>query len=232
MKRIFIGIAAAALALSLAGCGSTSGAAASADAGGTNQNVGQTAQEPRNMTGEGALDWDGREFGEPYPDWVKVVKKPASLRKLPEFDGYQVIGVAETGQDRDLVFADIKARKALAEFSTRIKASVKTEAEAGLRGDKEADEGTAAKVTEDLVRAVSNKTFSGLEEISTFWVLVRTATGGTEYRCYALYGMNDDLYERQVSKVIDVVKSQALTEEEQTLLDKLDAMTWELELED
>ncbi len=207
MKRFSLFVAAVSLSLLLAGCGSTS-------------QVSKTSS----VASEVPLDWQGREFGVGIPSWAQDLGtgNKNKLKKHPEAEGKKLFALHGEGQDRDLIFSDIGTRRAFGEIAREIETHVRTTGKSGISGNKDSSEGTSAKVTEELAIAFSRATFSGLEELETFWTLVRRADGKTEYRCYALYGMEEELYKKQVHDIVDKVKSQSRTPEELSLLERLD----------
>ena len=204
MKKIFIVAATCVLASALlVGCGSTT-----------------EATKAQSVAKNAPLDWQGREFGKEIPDWVSSVAENEirDLEKLPDAKSKKLICVTGQGQDRDLIAIDADTRSAYAALSASIRSSVFSSLKAGMQGSKERDENV--KAAEQLAQNVSSAEFSGFEKLRSFWTLVDTANGGTEYHYYALFGIESESLKKQI--VESAKKNPSTTPEEAALLEKID----------
>ena len=203
-SRLVNGFAAAVAAAVLAGCASTS----------------PVKNEVKSAGAPVPIDWQGAEFGDPIPEWVKAVSNSDKevLMRLPEMEGKIPFLATGMGQDLDILKTWVDTNDAAGEISKSIRTTVDTEAGTNLHGNK--DKETSAKMAKALVTAVSKAQFSGFMKERSFWTQVRKPDDGkTEYRYYVLYSIERENLAHQ----IDVALGDIAVEnpEEQKLLDEI-----------
>ena len=182
-----------------------------------------TTSPVKNEVKSGAqiIDWQGSELGRAVPEWVNAVNNSdkAAFAKLPEMEGKIPFSVTGTGKDRDLLKIWVDTNDAQAALSKLIQENVTATAETGTRGNKDADDGAAKKMTQAITTVFSNTQFSGFAKERDFWTQVRRPDGETEYRYYVLYSIGQENLTRQIDVALGKISVE--NEKEQELLNDM-----------
>mgnify|MGYP006916221836 CR=1 FL=1 len=194
----------------LASCGTTAAVAP--------QPAAQPVQEAPQPKGAQLVDWQGSEFGDPVPDWVRwsAAQNYELLETLSDSDakGKTLLAVEGYGQDRDLLAVWVETDRASAQLSNRITQTITTDAGTKLSGNKDADD-ARLKMVQACVGQFSQSTFSGFSRLRTFWTQNRRAAdGGLEYRYYALFGIDKALLQEQIAAAMGKVEAKTAEEKD------------------
>lgn len=162
-----------------------------------------------------AIDWQGAEFGDPIPDWVRAVanRDYELLSNLPEMNGKVAMAFSGEGQDRDLLEIWVDTNDASAQMVRQIQQTVTNTAGTLASGNKDNSE-SARKMAESVTGVWSQATISGFAKMRDFWTQVQLADGSTEYRYYTLYGIDQENLEYQIDTVMGKIKAETEAEEE------------------
>lgn len=211
MKKILlVAVAVLASAILVTGCGSTATVAKSETA----------KEEVVHGIGDGVpvqVNYQGKNVGKKIPGWVSA-EDEAEIASLPIAQGKVVFPVESQGEDIDLTRVDAEGKGA-AEFARRIKMAVQTKGGSNVSGNKDERE-TAVKMAEEVTGFIAKTSFSGLEQIGSFWTLDKYSNGNLVYTYYVLFGMDEQLYKDQISGVFKKVN--ARTPEEQKALSEIE----------
>lgn len=161
------------------------------------------------------LDWQGAEFGDPIPDWVRAVanRDYELLSNLPEMNGKVAMAFSGEGQDRDLLEIWVDTNDASAQMVRQIQQTVTNTAGTLASGNKDNSE-SARKMAESVTGIWSQASISGFAKMRDFWTQVQLADGSTEYRYYTLYGIDKENLEYQIDTVMGKIKAETEAEEE------------------
>ena len=161
------------------------------------------------------LDWQGAEFGDPIPDWVRAVanRDYELLSNLPEMSGKVPMAFSGEGQDRDLLEIWVDTNDASAQMVRQIQQTVTNTAGTLASGNKDNSE-SARKMAESVTGVWSQASISGFAKMRDFWTQVQLADGSTEYRYYTLYGIEKENLEYQIDTVMGKIKAETEAEEE------------------
>lgn len=162
-----------------------------------------------------AIDWQGAEFGDPIPDWVRAVasRDYGLLSKLPEMSGKVPMAFSGEGQDRDLLEIWVDTNDASAQMVRQIQQTVTNTAGTLASGNKDNSE-SARKMAESVTGIWSQASISGFAKMRDFWTQVQLADGSKEYRYYTLYGIDQENLEYQIDTVMGKIKAETEAEEE------------------
>ena len=167
-----------------------------------------------------AIDWQGAEFGDPIPDWVRAVasRDYGLLSKLPEMSGkvpmaFSGEAFSGEGQDRDLLEIWVDTNDASAQMVRQIQQTVTNTAGTLASGNKDNSE-SARKMAESVTGIWSQASISGFAKMRDFWTQVQLADGSKEYRYYTLYGIDQENLEYQIDTVMGKIKAETEAEEE------------------
>lgn len=162
-----------------------------------------------------AIDWQGAEFGDPIPDWVRAVanRDYELLSNLPEMNGKVAMAFSGEGQDRDLLEIWVDTNDASAQMVRQIQQTVTNTAGTLASGNKDNSE-SARKMAESVTGIWSQASISGFAKMRDFWTQVQLADGSTEYRYYTLYGIDKENLEYQIDTVMGKIKAETEAEEE------------------
>lgn len=162
-----------------------------------------------------AIDWQGAEFGDPIPDWVRAVanRDYELLSNLPEMNGKVAMAFSGEGQDRDLLEIWVDTNDASAQMVHQIQQTVTNTAGTLASGNKDNSE-SARKMAESVTGVWSQASISGFAKMRDFWTQVQLADGSTEYRYYTLYGIDKENLEYQIDTVMGKIKAETEAEEE------------------
>lgn len=162
-----------------------------------------------------AIDWQGAEFGDPIPDWVRAVanRDYELLSNLPEMSGKVPMAFSGEGQDRDLLEIWVDTNDASAQMVRQIQQTVTNTAGTLASGNKDNSE-SARKMAESVTGIWSQASISGFAKMRDFWTQVQLADGSTEYRYYTLYGIDKENLEYQIDTVMGKIKAETEAEEE------------------
>lgn len=162
-----------------------------------------------------AIDWQGAEFGDPIPDWVRAVanRDYELLSNLPEMNEKVAMAFSGEGQDRDLLEIWVDTNDASAQMVRQIQQTVTNTAGTLASGNKDNSE-SARKMAESVTGIWSQASISGFAKMRDFWTQVQLADGSTEYRYYTLYGIDKENLEYQIDTVMGKIKAETEAEEE------------------
>lgn len=162
-----------------------------------------------------AIDWQGAEFGDPIPDWVRAVanRDYELLSNLPEMNGKVAMAFSGEGQDRDLLEIWVDTNDASAQMVRQIQQTVTNTAGTLASGNKDNSE-SARKMAESVTGIWSQASISCFAKMRDFWTQVQLADGSTEYRYYTLYGIDKENLEYQIDTVMGKIKAETEAEEE------------------
>lgn len=174
-----------------------------------------TTSETAAVVAPQAIDWQGAEFGDPIPDWVRAVanRDYELLSNLPEMSGKVAMAFSGEGQDRDLLEIWVDTNDASAQMVRQIQQTVTNTAGTLASGNKDNSE-SARKMAESVTGIWSQASISGFAKMRDFWTQVQLADGSTEYRYYTLYGINKENLEYQIDTVMGKIKAETEAEEE------------------
>lgn len=174
-----------------------------------------TTSETAAVVAPQAIDWQGAEFGDPIPDWVRAVanRDYELLSNLPEMNGKVAMAFSGEGQDRDLLEIWVDTNDASAQMVRQIQQTVTNTAGTLASGNKDNSE-SARKMAESVTGIWSQASISGFAKMRDFWTQVQLADGSTEYRYYTLYGINKENLEYQIDTVMGKIKAETEAEEE------------------
>ena len=174
-----------------------------------------TTSETAAVAAPQAIDWQGAEFGDPIPDWVRAVanRDYELLSNLPEMNGKVAMAFSGEGQDRDLLEIWVDTNDASAQMVRQIQQTVTNTAGTLASGNKDNSE-SARKMAESVTGIWSQASISGFAKMRDFWTQVQLADGSTEYRYYTLYGIDKENLEYQIDTVMGKIKAETEAEEE------------------
>lgn len=174
-----------------------------------------TTSETAAVVAPQAIDWQGAEFGDPIPDWVRAVanRDYELLSNLPEMNGKVAMAFSGEGQDRDLLEIWVDTNDASAQMVRQIQQTVTNTAGTLASGNKDNSE-SARKMAESVTGIWSQASISGFAKMRDFWTQVQLADGSTEYRYYTLYGIDKENLEYQIDTVMGKIKAETEAEEE------------------
>lgn len=174
-----------------------------------------TTSETATVAAPQAIDWQGAEFGDPIPDWVRAVvnRDYELLSNLPEMNGKVAMAFSGEGQDRDLLEIWVDTNDASAQMVRQIQQTVTNTAGTLASGNKDNSE-SARKMAESVTGIWSQASISGFAKMRDFWTQVQLADGSTEYRYYTLYGIDKENLEYQIDTVMGKIKAETEAEEE------------------
>lgn len=161
------------------------------------------------------LDWQGAEFGDPVPDWVRAVasRDYGLLSKLPEMSGKVPMAFSGEGQDRDLLEIWVDTNDASTQMVRQIQQTITNTAGTLASGNKDNSE-SVRKMAESVTGVWAQATISGFAKMRDFWTLVQLADSSKEYRYYTLYGIDKENLEYQIDTVMGKIKAETEAEEE------------------
>lgn len=161
------------------------------------------------------LDWQGAEFGDPVPDWVRTVasRDYGLLSKLPEMSGKVPMAFSGEGQDRDLLEIWVDTNDASTQMVRQIQQTITNTAGTLASGNKDNSE-SVRKMAESVTGVWAQATISGFAKMRDFWTLVQLADSSKEYRYYTLYGIDKENLEYQIDTVMGKIKAETEAEEE------------------
>lgn len=174
-----------------------------------------TTSETAAVVAPQAIDWQGAEFGDPIPDWVRAVanRDYELLSNLPEMSGKVAMAFSGEGQDRDLLEIWVDTNDASAQMVRQIQQTVTNTAGTLASGNKDNSE-SARKMAESVTGIWSQASISSFAKMRDFWTQVQLADGSTEYRYYTLYGIDKENLEYQIDTVMGKIKAETEAEEE------------------
>lgn len=157
------------------------------------------------------LEHRGSSRGVDAPEWVRVsLEGAAAVEQMPEFEGKYAIVVDESGQDLRGVEMWAQNFSAPAQISQR----VSTRVEQRFAGAAAGEVDTIETYMENVVKTLSDATFSGMSRAGEWWVRYRWyeedgSVDRDEYRYTVLYTIDQDILDRQVVSAIERAEAEA-----------------------
>lgn len=209
MKKLLVGIACVA-GLCFASCGST-------------QKVGDTAPKVAKTVNLERIDWKGAAIGSEPPAWVEAAINGdwSELSKLPQLAKKKIIPISDNGKDLDLLKSWANNFDIQHQISKELSAFVTGK----FGGELSNTSGIKKSFQDEIVAAFSRTEINGLSKSMDYWVQLRKTdkikdTIVDEYRYFAVYSIDQDLFNHQIRKALGLVK--ASNEAEEKMIENID----------
>lgn len=164
------------------------------------------------------IDWQGAEFGDPVPQWVRDVssQNTVNLESLEGMEGKYVLPMTLEGQDLEMMKVWVKTH-AGSEISTCIQQTITTEMGSAQQGSFQTEGGK--KIANEVIGVFASESISGLSNNRSFWTKVQLGDGTTAYRYYFLYSIDKEDLDYQIARALGKVKAE--TQEEEKAIDEI-----------
>lgn len=165
------------------------------------------------------IDYPGIALGKKVPEWVMAIDEGEN-KKVAKALGVdkktKLVVITNKGNDLDFLKTWSDQVDARAEIASTIEQTIAQSVQSSFAGT---DAAIQAKKREFNIysAAMTNVTMNGLEKIASYWVKTRILKEGVkkakldsdyiiEYTYYVVYGIDKDIFERQVNAAIQDVE--------------------------
>lgn len=212
MKKTLLALAGLAAILSVVSCGST-----------PKPKMGAVADNTINGV---IIDHPLKKFGQALPpDWVVSAATGRSNQKvlekaMPELKGRKSFVVTTRAKTLDMAEQWAKEVSLNSEVAKILENNISTAAEAAMKGNENADEGSFQKELDKVVRNLSSVTFTGLELTATSWAKIQDRVmetgenvGEPYYEYYIVASVDEKIFKDLIKDSLEDIEK-TTTEDE------------------
>jgi hypothetical protein len=161
------------------------------------------------------IDHKTRDFGGSTPDWVEMT--PIQMEESGKYEDYYVFIDDQVGKDLEGIKLWARGFTISSEIARLVSTRVEDKFVGAAAGDKDALEG----YLEEVVKSISEASYSGVRTEDEFWIKKRFNDGKEEYRYLFLVTVPRDQIEAAILRAFAEADERPETEEKKTAITRV-----------